>query len=130
MTPAPSSGDWLPNIGMPASIADGWKGRLILTTRGKPASCLENALVALRHAPEWREVLHYDESKMQVMAKSVPPWETRPLPFPWRDDDDVRAAAWMQREGIMVGQDVCGQAIQTVAREHGFHPVREYLEAF
>jgi predicted P-loop ATPase len=123
------STDWLPAQGAEAlgSIAQGWKTRLITTSKGKPAACLENALVALRHAQEWQGVLHFNESSMQVTAKSEPPWDSRALPFIWRDDDDVRAAAWMQRQGIMVGQEVCGQAIQTIARERGFHPIRDYL---
>jgi len=49
------------------------------------------------------------------------------VPFPWRDEDDVRAAAWMQQQGIMVSKEIAAQAVQTVAREFPFHPIREYL---
>ncbi len=130
MTAGPlASTNWLPDQAAeaPESIAQGWKTRLLTTLKGKAAACLENALVALRHAPEWHGVLHFNESSMQVTAKSEPPWDSRPVPFTWRDDDDVRAAAWMQRQGVMVGQEVCGQAIQTISRENGFHPIQDYL---
>jgi predicted P-loop ATPase len=40
----------------------------------------------------------------------------------------VLAAAWMQRECIIVPKEIVGQAIQTVARDHGCHPIREFLE--
>ncbi len=110
------------------SLLGSWTADLITTLKGRPAACLENALVALRSAPEWTDVLHFNESSLQVTAKSSPPWDSRAVPFSWRDDDDVRAAAWMQRNGIMVSQEIAGQAIQTVAREHGFHPIRDYLD--
>jgi predicted P-loop ATPase len=101
---------------------------LLLTNRyGNPTACLQNALVALRHAPEWQGVLQFDESALQVVAKAQPPWDSRPAPFAWRDDDDVRTAAWMQQHGIMVSKEVAGQAVQTAAREFPFHPIRDYL---
>ena len=126
-----ASTNWLPEQAAeaPESIAQGWKTRLLTTSRGNAAACLENALVALTYAPEWRDVVHFNESSLQVIAKSEPPWDSRTLPFIWRDDDDVRAAAWMQRQGIMVGQEICGQAIQTIARESAFHPIKDYLES-
>ena len=113
----------------PPSISNAWKARLIKNQRGKPAACLENALVALRHATEWQSVLQFNESSLQVIAKSRPPWDSRAVPFAWRDDDDVNAAAWMQRQSIMVGQQVTGQAIQAIAREHPWHPIRDYLNS-
>jgi predicted P-loop ATPase len=124
-----ASTDWLPGPAAeaPDSIAQGWKTRLLTTSRGKAAACLENALVALRHAPEWQGVLHFDESALHVVAKAAPPWDSRAAPFAWRDDDDVRVAAWMQRQGIMVSKEIAGQAVQTIARELPFHPIREYL---
>jgi putative DNA primase/helicase len=109
--------------------AKDWRERLLKNQRGNASACLENALVALERAAEWQDVLHFNESSLQVIAKSMPPWDSRAVPFAWRDDDDVRTAAWMQRQGIMVGQEIAGQAIQTVAREHGFHPIRDYLNS-
>ncbi|HEY7338316.1 MAG TPA: virulence-associated E family protein [Bryobacteraceae bacterium] len=83
--------------------------------------------MALRHAPEWQGILRFDESALQVGANAQPPWDSREAPFVWRDDDDVRVAAWMQQHGIMVSKEVAGQAIQTAAREFPFHPIRDYL---
>ena len=83
--------NWLPDpaVEPPETIGLGWKTQLLTTSRGKVAACLENALVALRHAPEWHGVLQFNESSIQVTAKSVPPWNSRALPFVWRDDDDI-----------------------------------------
>ena len=101
---------WLEGLGQRAvapgnepvtGAGGGWRNRLLQNQKGIKG-CLENALVALEYAPEWQGVLHFDESALQVEAKATPPWDSRAVPFSWRDDDDVRTAAWMQRQGIMV----------------------------
>jgi predicted P-loop ATPase len=127
--------DWLGELGQRAVTSGNepvvgagadWRDRLIKNRNG-PATCLQNALVALQYAPEWQGVLHFNESALHVVAKATPPWDSRAAPFPWRDDDDVRTAAWMQRHGVMVSKEIAGQAVQTIAREFPFHPIREYL---
>ncbi|HXI44187.1 MAG TPA: virulence-associated E family protein [Bryobacteraceae bacterium] len=130
--------EWLAGLGQRAGLSPpgtepiaepggNWRDRLIKNQKGSPIACLQNALVALEHGPDWQGVLHFNESALHVVAKAAPPWDSRTVPFVWRDDDDVRAAAWMQRQGIMVSKEIAGQAIQTIAREFPFHPIREYL---
>jgi putative DNA primase/helicase len=38
-------------------------------------------------------------------------------------------ADWLQHQRICVSVDVAGQAVQAAARDHVFHPVRDYLTA-
>jgi putative DNA primase/helicase len=112
------------------SIAEGWRARLIKSDRGKQLPVVANALVALRYAPEWAGVLHFDESSLNTIAKKLPPWDDhRPVPFTWTDEDDIRTAAWLQDNGIMTAKETAGQAVQTVAKDHPFHPVRDHLDA-
>jgi predicted P-loop ATPase len=106
-----------------------WRSLLLRNDKNKPSVCVQNALVAFRNAPQWQGVLQFDESALQVVAKSSPPWDSREAPFNWRDDDDVRAAAWLQQQGIFVSKDVAGQAIQAVARDFSYHPIRDYLNS-
>jgi predicted P-loop ATPase len=47
----------------------------------------------------------------------------------WTDNEDRLAADWLQRQGILVSVEVAGQALQTAARDHPFHPVKTYLQA-
>lgn len=110
-----------------STASSDWSSKLLRNRWGAPKACLQNALVALKFAPEWHEVLHFNESALRVIAKSPPPWDSRAAPFDWCDEDDVRAAAWMQQQGIMVSKEVAGQAVQTIARDAPFHPIREYL---
>ena len=35
----------------------------------------------------------------------------------------------MQRNGILVNSRLTAEAVQTVAREHSFHPIRDYLNS-
>lgn len=111
-------------------IADGWKTRILKTDKGKKLPIVANALTALRYAPEWDQVLGFNESSLNVTAMQTPPWdESREVPFDWTDPDDVKTAAWMQHQGIHVNSNIAGQAVQVVAKEHSFHPIRDYLNS-
>jgi predicted P-loop ATPase len=46
----------------------------------------------------------------------------------WTDQEDRLAAEWLQKQGILVSVEIAGQAVQTAARDHPFHPVRSYLK--
>jgi hypothetical protein len=67
------SDDWLPPPPIPSqSIATGWKTRLILGKRGGALAVVANALIGLRHAPEWQGVLHFNESSLATIVKLAP----------------------------------------------------------
>ena len=122
------SAEWLPPP--PDPIGVGWKTRLLRGKQGGVLAVVANALIAFRNAPEWDGVLHHNESSMATVAKRAPPFEMTPaVPFTWADEHDVLAAAWLQHQGIPVNKDIAAQAVQVVAREHSFHPVRAYLNS-
>ena len=124
--------EWLPPPpnSTPASISAGWKARLLVSKRGAVLAVVANALTALRHAPEWQGVLHFNESSLVTIVKVPPPFESAPeVPFTWADEHDVLAAAWLQHQGISVNKEIAGQAVHAVAREHSFHPIRAYLDS-
>lgn len=130
-TPTPDTPptEWLPD-GTVESIAAGWKERLLKSEKGKRLPVVANALIALRCAPEWQNVLPFDESSFNIVAKLSPPWEnTRARPFVWNDEDDIRTAAWLQHQGILGAKETAAQAVQTIAHEKPFHPIRDYLNA-
>jgi predicted P-loop ATPase len=115
----------------PVSKTVPWRQLLICreTKRGpKPEPILANVLTSFRHAPEWDDVLGFNEFTQQVVTQRPTPWG-KPLGTPWTDTDDSLAAEWMQKEaGIFVGSATVREAAETVAHENSFHPVREYLE--
>lgn len=122
---------WL-DIGAGPAVAvdaNNWREHLIVSARGTVIRCVENALLSLRDKA-WQGVLAFNESVCRVEALAAPPWQTtKQIPFPWQDEDDIQAAAWMQRQGILVPQQIAGPAIQAIAQDHPFNPIRDYFES-
>jgi hypothetical protein len=109
--------------------ASNWRESLIRDDRGHIIPHVSNALISL-HAKEWEGVLRFNQSALRVEAHTNPPWQFRkPLPFTWMDEDDVRAATWMAQQGIAASTSTAGKAIQAFAREHGYHPIRQFFES-
>jgi predicted P-loop ATPase len=110
-----------------------WKKDLIRSQRvgnaaaGRILPVLANAIAALRHAPEWSGVLAFNEFALGTTALKPAPWGTV-RNGEWTDHEDRLTAEWLQREGVLVSVDVAAQAVQTVSRDHSFHPVRAYLD--
>jgi len=96
------------------------------TTEGRILPILANAIAAFRHAPEWGGVLAFDEFAFGTVVLKPAPWGVVGK-GEWTDHEDRLAAEWLQRQGILVSVDVAGQAVQTAARDHPFHPVKSYL---
>ena len=104
-----------------------WRANLIVNKAGQPRALLANAITALREAPEWSGVLALNEFSLGTAALLAPPFGEGTI-TKWSDQEDRLTADWLQRKGICVSADVAAQAVQTVASEHSFHPVREYLD--
>ena len=66
---------------------------------------------------------HADEAA--AMAKHEDNW----TPRQWTDRDDALTADWLQHQGIGVTVNVATIAAETVAKDHSFHPIKEYLES-
>jgi hypothetical protein len=107
-------------------IAD-WKRNLIRNNSDEIRPLLANAIEALRRAPEWREVLAYNEFALRTCAVANTPWGVSP--DKWTDTDDIRTAEWLQWQGIHVAPQIAGQAVETVAKDRPFHPVRDYFDS-
>jgi predicted P-loop ATPase len=104
--------------------------------RAGPIPNLANAKTTLTHAPELQGVFTYDEMALTVVLnRAIPTVGETGSPSPieprYLSDDDADALQdWMQHAGLRrVGKDATKQAIGLVAREHAFHPVRDYLDA-
>jgi predicted P-loop ATPase len=97
------------------------------TTEGRILPVLANAIAAFRHAPEWGGVLAFNEFGFGTVVLKPTPWGVVPK-GEWTDHEDRMAADWLQRQGILVSVEVAGQAVQTVARDRPFHPVKAYLQ--
>jgi len=97
-----------------------WKARLQVSGKFKtPIPNLRNVLLALRNDPEWQGKIQFDE----MLQVAVNP------PDPFDDPKIGLIQEWLQEEGIKtVGRETVRDAVEIVAREHRFHPLRERLE--
>lgn len=115
----------------PQTTPGNWKDALLVNSNGGIRSVLANALTALRSASEWQGVLARNEFAHVTILQSQPPWiAVAPkgrFPRPWSPNDDLLTTEWLHRQGIFVSVETTGQAVETVARENRFHPVRQYL---
>lgn len=105
-----------------------WERALLANREGKPLPILANAITAFRTAPEWQGVLAFNEFTLGIVTLKPAPWDSSRPGAEWTDNDDVLAANWLQHQHVIVSRETAGQAVQVVASEHRFHPVRQYLD--
>lgn len=104
-----------------------WRLSLLLNEKGNAKTCLANAMIAFRGAPEWAGVLKFDTLHQRTMVMGKLPWTDRHEERAWTPSDDGLAANWLQHEGIMLASTAVAEAVELVAHDHSFHPVLTYL---
>lgn len=106
-----------------------WRSGLICHERsGQPRALLANALLALRQSPECNGIVAYNEFFGRAVVLKKTPWNAA-AGTEWSDQQDRLATEWLQAQGIHVTVGVASEAVETVARERSFHPLREELTA-
>ena len=104
-----------------------WHDELVKSEKGKILPTFSNALTALRLAPAWRDVLGYNEFALRVELRASAPWGG--ATGPWGDLEDSLLIEWMEHQGIRISDAHATRAAVTIAREHPYHPVRDYLDS-
>jgi hypothetical protein len=115
----------------PAWLRDCLMGSQISKSgKPKPLPVLENALIALRRDPFFRDLLSYDEMECAaILHRSLEPDPPAGFaPRPVSDVDCSRIQAKLQRLGLSrLSKDTTHQAVAAVADDRRAHPVRDYL---
>lgn len=96
------------------------------------ASNLGNAMLALEREPELAGAFGYDEMRnVEVLLRPLfAPADPHFRPRPVTDGDVCQVQNFLQWFGFRkLGLNTTHDAIATHAREHRFHPVRDYLNA-
>jgi predicted P-loop ATPase len=104
-----------------------WYRHLDCSERG-PRPSLNNAITALREAPDWQGVLAFDRFAATATTRALTPWGAEPGGI-WSDNDSIRLAEWLQNHTIRVDKRTAADAVAVVADEHPFHPVVDYINA-
>jgi predicted P-loop ATPase len=101
---------------------------LIVNDGGKARPLLANAIIVLRESPEWEGVLAFNEFTLYAVTKNAAPWQDKGG-SDWTGHDDSKTSEWLQHHGVLVNSKLAGEAVQVLARENSFHPVRDYLRS-
>ena len=104
-----------------------WKEKLKVTEKGALAQTIENAVIILRHDPKLKDCLAYNEMDHNIVSLKSLPWRTINGASQWVDTDDAALRFYMERLYGMTGKDRIFDAVNVVAQERSFHPVRDYL---
>jgi predicted P-loop ATPase len=86
-------------------------------------------ITMLRKAPDLQGVLGLDELRNAPCTQR--PWPWRPEAGPLTDTDDLRLGDWGTHKYHLkaASRAALSEAIDTVADENRFHPIRDWLEA-
>jgi predicted P-loop ATPase len=104
-----------------------WRDRLQLNASGTVKANLFNICMALRHANEFRGAIRWNDMALRSDVLQPLPWSDQ-TDREWSPHDDNKLNEWLQIQSIDAKiQTVC-QAVETVAHEQNYHPVRDWLE--
>lgn len=110
-------------------VADAsWQAKLQLTEKGTIASTIANAVTILTHDPRLAGALAYNDMAQTMVAMKDLPWREVSGESLWTDTDDSALRLYMERVYGINSKDRIFDAVTTVAAEHRFHPVRDYLD--
>lgn len=112
----------------PAGNAD-WRQQLKITEKGGIAQTIENVVIILRHDPKLAGRIAVNEMEHNIVTLSSLPWRQVKSPSQWTDADDAALRYYLERFYGISGKDRIFDAVNVVAQEGSFHPVREYLDS-
>jgi putative DNA primase/helicase len=99
-------------------VEDRWQDDIRRGERGVPAASAFNAGLIIRHWPPF-ETLRLNRLTLEAELHGSP--ITDGAPFRWREQIE-------RTYGVVLTQELMEQALETVAEERSFHPVKDYLD--
>jgi predicted P-loop ATPase len=105
-----------------------WDRDLLKTETGKPIPNLHNALIVLRADPAFQQLFARDEMLCDVLLLRTLDDEAEFTARPLTDVDVGRVQEQLQAMALVrLPKDIIHQAVDIVAHQRRFHPVRDYL---
>ena len=108
---------------------DAWKKKLKITDKGALAQTIENVVTILRHDPRLAGCLALDEMKSSIVIVKSTPWKKDAGATQWLDADDAALRFFLERVYGIASKDKIFDAVNVVATENRFHPVKDYLNS-
>ena len=106
---------------------DDWKKKLKITDKGALAQTIENVVTILRYDPRLAGCLALDEMKNNIVIVRPTPWNKGAEASQWLDADDAALRFYLERVYGIASKDKIFDAVNVVATENRFHPVKDYL---
>jgi predicted P-loop ATPase len=116
-----------------AAATRGWRDELLMRNDGEVRVCLSNLVTIFAKHPAWEGVLGFNERADQVCFLKEPPAPSHvrkpEYPAAITDTDCTALTVWFAAElRIPVENKMVSEAIDDVAKRHGFDPVKTYLD--
>ena len=108
---------------------DAWKSQLKITDKGALAATIDNVAIILRNDPKLKDILALNEMEHSIVARKSLPWRKVVSDSAWIDADDSALRYYLERVYGLSSKDKIFDAVNVVAEENKFHPVREYLNS-
>lgn len=105
-----------------------WKQKLRVTEKGGLSQTIENVTIILTHDPNLAGRLGFNEMDHSIVTLGSLPWRETKGPSQWTDADDAQLRLYLERVYGITGKDRIFDAVNVVANDHAFHPVRSYLD--
>ena len=105
-----------------------WRGKLKITEKGALAQTIENTVTILKNDPKLKGCLALNEMEHNIVTLRPLPWRKTKGASQWVDADDAALRYYLERVYGLTGKDRIFDAVNVVAQEQSFHPVRDYLE--
>ena len=108
---------------------ENWKSQLKITDKGGIAQTIDNATIILRNDPRLAGTLALDEMQHCIQAVRSLPWRDINSPSQWSDADDAALRYYLERTYGISCRDKIFDAVNVVASENAYHPIRDYLNS-
>lgn len=108
--------------------AANWMQQLDVDARGNPAKTIKNYKLIITWEPRLRGLIRLNAFTGRVDVLGELPWE-RPKAKQWTDSDTTQLRILMEAYCGKCAKADIADAVETVASEQAFHPVRDYLSS-
>jgi len=89
-------------------------------------------IASILSSDDWEGIIGYDTMRRNIVLRSAPPFDGLECKDPkageWTDTDDTRLEVWLQRNHGRADQRGIRAAVDLVAQNNQFNPVRDFLE--
>lgn len=111
------------------SSSASWTNALKYTLKGDLQQSIENAVTILENDENLKDCIRYNEMNYNIVAVKDLPWRSVTNESQWTDADDAALRLYLESTYSIASKDKIFDAVNIVAMQHSFHPVRDFLNA-